>query len=133
MKKIDKPDEYWREQLTEEAYRVCRERGTEEPYTGKLLFNSETGMYCCTCCGSPLFKSENKYESGCGWPSFDAPYKEDAIRYLEDKSFGMIRTEIRCNCCDSHLGHVFDDGPVTTGERYCVNSVSLIFNKTDEN
>ncbi len=132
MDKINKPDEYWREQLTEEAYRVCREKGTEAPYTGKLLFNSETGIYCCTCCGAPLFRSENKYESGCGWPSFDAPVKEDAIRYLEDKSFGMTRTEIRCNCCDSHLGHVFDDGPATTGERYCVNSVSLIFNKLDE-
>ncbi|MCE0492920.1 peptide-methionine (R)-S-oxide reductase MsrB [Vibrio salinus] len=132
MNKIDKPDEYWKERLSDDAYRICRERHTEAPFSGKLLFNSETGIYCCTCCGEPLFRSENKFESGCGWPSFDAPIKENAIRYLEDKSCGMIRTEIRCNCCDSHLGHVFDDGPQTTGERYCVNSVSLIFNKTGE-
>jgi peptide-methionine (R)-S-oxide reductase len=132
LKKINKPDEYWREQLTEEAYRVCREKGTEAPFSGTLLFNAEQGVYTCTCCGAHLFKSENKFDSGCGWPSFDAPVNEDAIRYLEDKSFGMVRTEIRCNRCDSHLGHVFDDGPETTGERYCVNSVSLIFNKSDE-
>ncbi|WP_158148190.1 peptide-methionine (R)-S-oxide reductase MsrB [Vibrio fluvialis] len=127
--KVKKPDEYWRERLSKEEYYVCRERGTEAPFTGKLLHNKETGIYHCTCCEAPLFRSENKYDSGCGWPSFDAPLNDEAIRYLDDRSHGMVRTEIRCAACDSHLGHVFPDGPVTTGERFCVNSVSLIFNK----
>ncbi|WP_299013563.1 peptide-methionine (R)-S-oxide reductase MsrB [uncultured Photobacterium sp.] len=123
----DKSDSYWREALTSEQYHICRERGTEPPFTGTLLHNRDTGVYHCTCCKEPLFKSENKYDSGCGWPSFDAPIYSDAIRYLDDNSHGMQRIEIRCARCDSHLGHVFPDGPKTTGERYCVNSVSLIF------
>jgi len=122
-----KSDAYWRESLTTEQYHVCRERGTEAPFSGTLLHNSDTGVYHCTCCNNPLFQSENKYDSGCGWPSFDAPITNDAIRYLEDNSHGMKRVEIRCVNCDSHLGHVFPDGPKTTGERYCVNSVSLAF------
>ncbi|MCW8328318.1 peptide-methionine (R)-S-oxide reductase MsrB [Photobacterium sp. SDRW27] len=122
-----KSDAYWRESLTAEQYRVCRERGTEPPFSGVLLHNRETGVYQCTCCKQPLFQSDNKYDSGCGWPSFDAPINADAIRYLEDNSHGMKRVEIRCANCDSHLGHVFPDGPKTTGDRYCVNSVSLIF------
>ncbi len=126
---MDKPDEYWKDQLSEEEYYVCRQRGTEAPFSGKLLHNKLTGAYHCTCCNAPLFSSENKYDSGCGWPSFDAPINDQAIRYLEDLSHGMVRTEIRCAACDSHLGHVFPDGPKTTGERFCVNSVSLIFNK----
>jgi peptide-methionine (R)-S-oxide reductase len=130
-KKIEKPDEYWRKQLTDDAFHVCRERGTEAPFSGKLLHNKQTGIYYCTCCQSPLFTSEQKYDSGCGWPSFDAPINNEAVRYLVDRSHGMVRSEIRCATCDSHLGHVFDDGPKTTGERYCVNSVSLIFNKTE--
>ncbi|MCL9774295.1 peptide-methionine (R)-S-oxide reductase MsrB [Vibrio methylphosphonaticus] len=130
-KKVTKTDESWREALTDEQYRVCRQQGTEAPFSGTLLHNKETGRYCCTCCGSALFESENKYDSGCGWPSFDAPLNSDAIRYLDDTSHGMQRIEIRCSTCDSHLGHVFEDGPKTTGERYCVNSVSLIFNKTE--
>ncbi|EEX31679.1 MULTISPECIES: peptide-methionine (R)-S-oxide reductase MsrB [Vibrio] len=129
-KKVIKPNEYWREKLSEEEYRVCREQGTEAPFTGKLLHNKETGVYSCTCCQAPLFQSDNKYDSGCGWPSFDAPINDQAIRYLEDLSHGMVRTEIRCAACDSHLGHVFPDGPKTTGERFCVNSVSLIFNNS---
>jgi peptide-methionine (R)-S-oxide reductase len=129
MKKIDKSAAYWREQLTDTQYFVCRERGTEAPFSGTLLHHKETGVYVCTCCQTPLFSSSNKYESGCGWPSFDAPIQSDAIRYLPDDSHGMSRIEIRCAVCDSHLGHVFEDGPQTTGERYCVNSVSLIFNK----
>lgn len=128
--KVIKSDQEWREQLSAEEYRVCREGGTEPPFTGKLLHNKDTGEYLCTCCQSPLFIQDNKYDSGCGWPSFDAPVSEDAIRYLEDRSHGMVRTEIRCAVCDSHLGHVFPDGPKTTGERFCVNSVSLIFNKS---
>ncbi|HCE2383535.1 TPA: peptide-methionine (R)-S-oxide reductase MsrB [Vibrio parahaemolyticus] len=131
-KKVTKSDEQWREQLSDEEFRVCREQGTEPPFSGKLLHNKETGVYTCTCCNAPLFISDNKYDSGCGWPSFDAPLNNEAIRYLEDLSHGMVRTEIRCASCDSHLGHVFEDGPKTTGERYCVNSVSLIFNKSDE-
>ncbi|MGY2572836.1 peptide-methionine (R)-S-oxide reductase MsrB [Vibrio sp. C8] len=126
---LEKPDEYWKDQLSEEEYYVCRQRGTEAPFSGKLLHNKLTGDYHCTCCDALLFSSENKYDSGCGWPSFDAPINDQAIRYIEDLSHGMIRTEIRCAACDSHLGHVFPDGPQTTGERFCVNSVSLIFNK----
>jgi peptide-methionine (R)-S-oxide reductase len=127
-----KPDQYWRETLTDEQYRVCRQQGTEAPFTGTLLHNNDTGLYHCTCCQAELFRSENKYDSGCGWPSFDEPVSESAIRYLDDHSHGMTRVEIRCSACDSHLGHVFEDGPQTTGQRFCVNSVSLIFNKTDQ-
>ncbi|KAB0479361.1 peptide-methionine (R)-S-oxide reductase MsrB [Vibrio sp. IB15] len=127
-----KPDEYWRERLTDDEFEVCRLRGTEAPFSGKLLHNHKTGVYSCTCCQAPLFLSDNKYDSGCGWPSFDAPVNDTAIRYIEDLSHGMKRVEIRCSACDSHLGHVFPDGPKTTGERFCVNSVSLIFNKNDE-
>ncbi|CAM4025390.1 peptide-methionine (R)-S-oxide reductase MsrB [Vibrio neonatus] len=121
-------EQEWRQKLSREEYRVCREQGTEAPYSGKLLHNRASGDYLCTCCHSLLFKSDNKYDSGCGWPSFDAPVSNEAIRYIEDNSFGMKRVEIRCAECDSHLGHVFTDGPETTGERYCVNSVSLKFN-----
>ncbi|MDR9827394.1 peptide-methionine (R)-S-oxide reductase MsrB [Vibrio sp. FNV 38] len=131
MKKIEKPDAIWRQELSEEEYRVCREQGTEAPFSGSLLHNRETGAYHCTCCSAPLFQSENKYDSGCGWPSFDAPVSDVAIRYLSDSNHGMARTEIRCARCDSHLGHVFPDGPPTTGERFCVNSISLIFDKTE--
>jgi len=131
-RKVTKSDEHWREQLSDEEFRVCREQGTEPPFSGKLLHNKETGVYACTCCNAPLFVSDNKYDSGCGWPSFDAPINDTAVRYLKDLSHGMVRTEIRCAACDSHLGHVFEDGPQTTGERYCVNSVSLIFNKSDQ-
>ncbi|MFH0261878.1 peptide-methionine (R)-S-oxide reductase MsrB [Vibrio barjaei] len=126
-----KPDDYWRETLNDEQYRVCRQQGTEAPFSGTLLHNRDTGLYHCTCCEAPLFNSESKYDSGCGWPSFDAPVDDEAIRFLEDISHGMQRIEIRCKACDSHLGHVFEDGPKTTGQRYCVNSVSLIFNKSE--
>ncbi|EKO3571747.1 MULTISPECIES: peptide-methionine (R)-S-oxide reductase MsrB [Vibrio] len=128
-KKNIKPDDYWRETLSEEAYYVCRQQGTEAPFSGQLLHNKQTGIYHCTCCEAALFSSQNKYDSGCGWPSFDAPLTTESIRYLEDRSHGMTRTEIRCAQCDSHLGHVFPDGPPTTGERFCVNSVSLNFTK----
>ncbi|WP_394144546.1 peptide-methionine (R)-S-oxide reductase MsrB [Vibrio atypicus] len=130
VEKVTKPDEYWREVLSEQQYKVCREQGTEAPFSGKLLHSKQTGVYSCTCCSAPLFISDNKYDSGCGWPSFDAPINDQAIRYLEDISHGMVRTEIRCAACDSHLGHVFPDGPKTTGDRFCVNSVSLIFNNS---
>ena len=131
-KNMIKPDEYWRERLTDDEFEVWRLRGTEAPFSGKLLHNHKTGVYSCTCCQTPLFLSDNKYDSGCGWPSFDAPINDEAVRYIEDLSHGMKRVEIRCSACASHLGHVFPDGPKTTGERFCVNSVSLIFNKNDE-
>jgi peptide-methionine (R)-S-oxide reductase len=127
-----KSNEEWRESLSSEQYRICREQGTEAPFSGKLLHNKASGDYHCVCCQSLLFHSESKYDSGCGWPSFDKPANEKAIKFLDDKSHGMVRTEIRCANCDSHLGHVFPDGPPTTGERFCVNSVSLIFNKPTE-
>ncbi|MEZ8823374.1 peptide-methionine (R)-S-oxide reductase MsrB [Vibrio sp. 10N.261.55.A7] len=129
---LNKSDEDWREQLSDVEFDVCRRSATEPPFSGALLHNKDTGMYQCTCCQQDLFHSESKYDSGCGWPSFDAPINDEVIRYIEDLSHGMKRVEIRCSQCDSHLGHVFEDGPVTTGERYCVNSVSLIFNKSNK-
>ncbi|MGF1720302.1 peptide-methionine (R)-S-oxide reductase MsrB [Vibrio kyushuensis] len=129
---VNKLDEDWREQLSDEEFGVCRLGGTEAPFSGALLHNKDTGIYHCTCCEKALFNSDSKYDSGCGWPSFDAPVSAEAIRYIEDLSHGMKRVEIRCSQCESHLGHVFEDGPVTTGERYCVNSVSLIFNKSNK-
>jgi len=121
-------EEDWQGRLTQEEFDICRKQGTEAPFSGKLLHNKSTGKYACTCCQTILFESENKYDSGCGWPSFDAPINKDVLRYLKDSSYGMERIEIRCRTCDCHLGHVFNDGPKTTGERFCVNSVSLSFN-----
>ncbi|WP_375750731.1 peptide-methionine (R)-S-oxide reductase MsrB [Vibrio sp. HN007] len=132
LEKVNRTEREWRELLSDEEFRVCRQHGTEAPFSGKLLHSKESGEYLCTCCKTPLFHHDNKYDSGCGWPSFDASINKDVIRYLEDRSHGMIRTEIRCAVCDSHLGHVFPDGPKTTGERFCVNSVSLIFNKKEK-
>ncbi|MBS6034097.1 MAG: peptide-methionine (R)-S-oxide reductase MsrB [Pantoea sp.] len=117
-------------QLTEMQRYVTQHRGTEPPYSGALLHNKLEGIYHCLVCNAPLFLSETKYDSGCGWPSFYQPVSDDAIRYIEDDSHGMQRIEIRCGQCDAHLGHVFPDGPQPTGERYCVNSASLNF--TDE-
>ncbi|MDR3430980.1 MAG: peptide-methionine (R)-S-oxide reductase MsrB [Rouxiella aceris] len=114
-------------QLTDIQKYVTQERGTERPYTGKLLHNKREGIYHCLCCNAPLFYSDNKYDSGCGWPSFYQPVTHDAIEYLTDNSHGMERVEIRCANCDAHLGHVFPDGPQPTGERYCVNSASMSF------
>ena len=121
----------WRDKLTQEEFDICRKQGTGAPFSGKLLHNKSTGTYACTCCQAVLFSSENKYDSGCGWPSFDAPVNDQAILYIEDNSHGMQRTEIRCRQCDSHLGHVFNDGPKTTGERFCVNSISLFFGEKE--
>ena len=120
------------EPLTEMQRYVTQQRGTEPPYSGKLLENKRTGQYHCLCCNAPLFYSSTKYDSGCGWPSFYQPVSDDAIRYLEDNSHGMQRVEIRCGNCDAHLGHVFPDGPQPTGARYCVNSASLRF-KDEQN
>lgn len=114
-------------QLTDIQKYVTQERGTERPYTGKLLHNKRDGIYHCLVCNAPLFYSDTKYDSGCGWPSFYQPVSHDAINYLTDNSHGMERVEIRCANCDAHLGHVFPDGPEPTGDRYCVNSASMSF------
>ena len=127
--KIIKTDDEWRNQLSQEQYYVLREAGTERPGTGKYNLTFEDGVYHCAGCNSPLFKSDSKFESQCGWPSFDAPISEGTIVEIVDKSHGMIRTEIRCAKCDGHLGHVFNDGPTSTGVRYCINSASLDFEK----
>ncbi len=126
MEKIVKSDAEWRAELPPDRYHVLREAGTERPFTGALLRQKGTGVYTCAACGNELFDSDTKYESGSGWPSFyDA--RPGAVELIEDRAHGMVRTEVRCARCDSHLGHVFDDGPRPTGERYCMNSLSLGF------
>jgi peptide-methionine (R)-S-oxide reductase len=129
MEKVDKTEEEWRKQLTPEQYRVMREKGTERPFTGDYYKTGDKGMYVCAGCGNPLFSSDTKYESGSGWPSFYQPLTEESVRTEEDGSMFMKRTEVLCSRCDAHLGHVFDDGPQPTGERYCMNSVSLKLEK----
>lgn len=126
MTKIKKTDKQWREQLSEEQYYVTRQKGTERPFTGELLNEERAGKYQCVCCGADLFYSEQKFESHCGWPSFDE-CKKGSISYLEDHSHGMHRIEIVCTDCHAHLGHIFEDGPTKTGKRYCVNSASMTF------
>lgn len=125
---VNKSDQQWREELTEFEYHVLREAGTERAYTGELLEEHREGTFSCRGCGAELFKSVAKFESHCGWPSFYEPKEGDAVELLEDRSHGMSRTEVRCKACGSHLGHVFEDAPQTpTGDRYCINSVSITF------
>ena len=123
--RIEKTEEEWRAQLSADSYQVAREGGTERPFTGKYTSETTIGTYRCICCESPLFRSNAKFESGCGWPSFFEPLEGANLIELSDSTHGMTRTEIRCRRCDAHLGHVFNDGPPPTGLRYCINSVCL--------
>lgn len=125
---VSKSEAEWREELGEKRYHILREKGTEYPNTGAYNLHFENGTYACAACGQPLFESASKFESSCGWPSFDDAL-EGAVEYVQDTSHGMMRTEILCANCGSHLGHVFEDGPTETGQRFCVNSLSLDFNE----
>lgn len=131
-KKNKLPEEEWKKKLTTEQYHVLREKGTEKPYSGKYNIHTAKGIYTCAACGSELFTSEMKFDSHCGWPGFDKEIPGGKIERHIDKTFGLIRTEIVCANCGSHLGHLFDDGPTSTGLRYCVNSLSLDFKKEEE-
>ena len=125
---VRRTEREWKKRLTPEQFAVTRQGATEPPFTGRLLSNHASGEYRCACCDAPLFGSSDKFDSGCGWPSFTRPTEQEAIRTSEDRSFGMIRTEAKCARCDAHLGHVFPDGPVeATGDRWCINSLALDF------
>ena len=126
-KKFD--ENYWKDKLSSEQFYITRKGGTERPFSGKYLDNKENGIYVCVCCETELFDSDKKYNSNSGWPSFTEPLSNHLIKSLEDRSHFMVRTEVRCNNCDAHLGHVFPDGPGQNGLRYCINSLSLDFTK----
>jgi peptide-methionine (R)-S-oxide reductase len=127
--KIEKSDQEWMKELTPEQYRVTRQKGTERPFTGDYHDSKKQGTYLCVCCGTPLFHSDHKFDSGTGWPSFHSPVHEDHVNEEKDRTLWMVRTEVLCSVCDAHLGHVFPDGPEPTGQRYCINAAAL---KLDE-
>ena len=129
--KVKKTEEEWRAELTPEQFAVCRMKATEPAFSGEYNACKDEGVYQCTCCGAELFNSATKYESGSGWPSFWEPAEQNSVRIESDESHGMVRTEVLCNTCDAHLGHVFSDGPAPTGQRYCMNSISLQLKKED--
>lgn len=131
IRRVEKSDRVWREELAPEQYRVTRQKGTEAPHTGALCSVHDAGKYECICCAEPLFDSSIKFESGTGWPSFTQPISENAIKYHKDTSYGMVRVEVLCNTCDAHLGHVFPDGPEPSGLRYCINSAAMQMTKAN--
>ena len=128
-KRIEKNDEDWKKILTPEQYMIARKKGTEQAFTGEYCEAHDPGLYACLCCGTLLFDSSLKFESGTGWPSFTQPYGDNVIAYHKDSAYGMVRVEVTCNICDAHLGHIFPDGPAPSGLRYCINSVSIVLSE----